>query len=308
MSTERKYSAKTTNQYNSCISTIQRLYLTAVKQEFIFPDSLKETDKILDLLHGSYKKQSVMNFISAILWKLKETPSALSQELLALYHGHAKEMKRAIEHEKSTSEFQLTEKEKKSFMVWEDIQTIYQKIAQSCDRHNYNSFLDFVVVSLYVLHPPVRADYEYMRVFADNSCITEDVKENYCVLQTDPRFVFQQYKTSKYKGTTVVPIDPELHNILLDWMEVNTSDYLLSSYIVSKQEYKPFTDTTLCKRITSIFMKYSMTPVTINTLRHSFISFMSRHDQDSVQKRENAVKMMHSVGMAENYRRMVYDL
>lgn len=307
MSAERQYSAKTTSQYSSCIATIQKHYRDHFKKDFILPDSFKDSQEILDILYTSYKKQTVMNFVSAILWKIKETPSDKSRELLELYHRHAKHLKTEIQKEKNATDFQLTEKEQKSFMLWEDIQKIYNRILQSLDRYNYNSFLDFVVVSLYVLHPPVRADYEHMRVFIDDSHVPHDIKENYCVLQTDPRFVFQQYKTFKYKGVTVVPIDPELHNILLDWIEVNPSDYLLSSYVVSKKEYKPFTDTTLCKRVTSIFMKYSQIPVTINTLRHSFISFMSRNDQDSIRKRDNANKMMHSIGMAEHYRRIVYE-
>ena len=306
MSAEHTYSVKTIGQYNSCVTTIGRLYLDALKKDFIIPESFRDSDQILDLLNKSYKKQTVMNFMSAILWKLKETPSDMSRELLKVYHGHTKILKVEIEKEKSITEFKLTEKEQKSFMIWEDIQAIYNKILQNLDPLNYNSFLDFVIVSLYILHPPVRADYEHMRVFIDDSHVPDNIKENYCILQTNPRFVFQQYKTAKYKGVTVVPIDARLHAILLEWIAVNPSDYLLSSYIISRQEYNPFTDTTLCKRITSIFMKYSNTPVTINTLRHSFISFMSRNDQNSSLKRDNAVKMMHSTGMADTYRRMVY--
>jgi hypothetical protein len=154
-------------------------------------------------------------------------------------------------------EFELTEKEKKSFMKWEDILEFYKNVSKDLIKTNYNRFLEFVIVSLYVLHPPVRADYADMRVFIDDSLIPTNYKENYCVLQTNPRFVFNKYKNSKHKGTTIIQIDNELHSILMDWMEINQSDYLLSSYIQSKSIYKPFTEGCLCRRLTLIFTKYT---------------------------------------------------
>lgn len=306
MCASHEYSSHTIRQYTSCITSLRRLYIDTVKQDFIIPDTFQDSEQIMKLLLNVYKKDTTMNFISAILWKLKESPSEITQRTATLYHEQAKLIKSEIEREKIGKEFELTEKEKKSFMLWENIQEIYSNMAQTLDRTNYNSFMDFVILSLYVLHPPVRADYAQMRVFIDDTHITDDIKDNYCVLQDNPRFVFQIYKTAKHKGTTVIPIDDELHSILLDWMEVNTSDYLLASYFPSRNKYKPFSDSTLCKRITAIFIQHSQKPVTINTLRHSFISFMSRHDQEYNIKHDNAKKMMHSVEMADKYRRMVY--
>jgi integrase len=112
-----------------------------------------------------------------------------------------------------------------------------------------------------------------MRVFVDDSHIPPNYSDNYCVLQTNPRFVFNKYKNAKHKGSTVVKLDPELHNILLDWMEINQSNYLLASYFKSKKEYNVFTEGTLCRRLSLIFNKYNNIPVSINTLRHSFISY-----------------------------------
>jgi integrase len=302
---DKQYSTVTTNQYNSCITSIRRIYIDTLKQDFTIPQSLQNHKQIYDLLSNVHKKPTIMNYLSAILWKLRKDHPDTS-DLQQSYHEYAKQLKAEIEREKIGKEFDLTDKEIKSFMLWEDILTIYQTVSSSLDRQNYNSFLDFVILSLYIIHPPVRADYANMRIFIDESSVPDNFTENYCVLQTNPRFVFQQYKNSKHKGNTVISIDPELHDILLDWIEINPSDYLLSSYVISKNIYKPFTETTLCKRITSIFMKYSNTPVTINTLRHSFISFISKHDQLVDIKKENANKMMHSLSMADKYRRMVY--
>ena len=300
------YSAKTVVQYNSCITSIRRLYLDKVKDEFVIPTTFQDSDTIMKLLLETYKKTTTMNFVSAILWKLREIDTDVARDIMPLYHEQAKLLKADIERDKIGKECELTEKEKKSFMLWEDVQQVYANIAHGLNQKDYNSFLDFVVVSLYVIHPPVRADYEHMRVFVDESHVPDDIKGNYCVLHDDPRFVFQEYKNAKYKGTTVIPIEKELHDILLAWVELNKSEYLLSSYFPSSKKYKPFSDATLSQRVTQIFMSHAKRPVSINTLRHSFISYMARHDQEYTKKCDNAEKMMHSVAMADQYRRMVY--
>jgi hypothetical protein len=110
----------------------------------------------------------------------------------------------------------------------------------------------------------------------------------------------------KHKGTVIVNIEPELHDILLDWMEINKSDYLLSSYFKGRKEYNVYSEGTLCRRVSVIFQKYTKVPVSINSLRHSFISYKSKYDQEYNKKKENAHKMMHTPSMAEKYRRMVY--
>lgn len=306
MCADYQYSAKTVVQYNSCVTSIRRLYLDKVKNEFIIPETFRDSETIMKLLLETYKKTTTMNFVSAILWKLREIDTDVARDIMPLYHEQAKLLKADIERDKIGKECELTEKEKKSFMLWEDIQQVYANIAHGLNRKDYNSFLDFVVVSLYVIHPPVRADYEHMRIFVDESHVPDDIKGNYCVLQDDPRFVFQEYKNAKYKGTTVIPIEEELHDILLDWVELNKSEYLLSSYFPSSKKYKPFSDATLSQRVTQIFMSHAKRPVSINTLRHSFISYMARHDQEYAKKCDNAEKMMHSVAMADQYRRMVY--
>ena len=187
-----------------------------------------------------------------------------------------------------------------------DVLTFHQELFKKLDKSNYNKFIEFVIVSLYVLHPPARADYANMRVFIDDSLIPSNYSENYCVLQTNPRFVFNKFKMDKHKGTVVVDIEPNLHDILLDWMDINQSDYLLSSYFKARKEYKAYSEGALCRRISIIFNKYTNVPVSINSLRHSFVSYTSKYDQEYNKKKDNAHKMMHTTSMADKYRRMVY--
>ena len=304
MTSEINYSQQTIAGYSRSITSIRRLFTDHTGESFNSPQSFANTDLIIQILQKQYQPQTVINFISAILWELNKSTDTSS--IRDAYRIHGASLKQQIEHSRIGKEFELTEKEQKSFMIWEKILDMYQSVLQSVTTDNYNSFLDFVILSLYVLHPPVRADYANMKIYIEDSFVPSGITGNYCVLQTNPRFVFQQYKTAKHKGTTVVQIVPELHDILLDWMEINPTEDLLTVYVQSKKEFKPMTENGLSKRLTSIFLKHSNTPVTINTLRHSFISFVSKHDQEYSNKQQNADKMMHSMTMADRYRRMVY--
>jgi len=305
-----EYSEHTILRYNQAITSIRRLYEDNVGKKCKIPECLDEDcDKIIEIIKLNYELSSIHSFISAVLWELSKKSSYDTDYINKIkdkYRVHGKEIKESVERSKIGKEFELTEKEKKNFMVWEDILKFRQSLLNDLHKDDYNSMIEFIIISLYTLHPPVRADYAYMKLFIDDSFVPENYKENYCVLQTNPRFVFNKYKTAKDRGPTIIKIVPELHDILLDWVEINESEYLLSSYIKSKNLSKPFTENTLCRRITLIFQKYLDKSVTINTLRHSFISFMSKNDQEYDIKKENADKMMHSISIADTYRRIVY--
>ena len=312
MEDEKELSTLTANNYNKLIVSLRRQYEDTLHTKFEFPSSFKiNSDKIMEILESRYKKGSVNNYISAIIWTLdrldrQKYPQSDLDEIYSIYRSHSKRIREENERALIGKELDLTEKEQKSFMHWEDIAQFHQDLFKNTDPDSHDSYLNYVILSLYVLHPPVRADYAMMKVFIDDSQIPSNFPDNYCVLQTNPRFVFQKYKTAKTSGTNIIPIDPELHPILIHWMGLNHSEYLLTTYIACNKSFKPISENALVKRIISLFTRYKNKPVSINTLRHSFVSYMYRYDQTKKEKQSNADKMMHSPSMAEKYRRMVY--
>jgi len=260
MNNTNDYSNLTIIRYNQAITSIKRLYEDEFKTEFKNPDTFKTDSKnILYTLRKVYNISTLTNFISAILWNLLKLSHNYDEDYIdsicTIYRTYGTEIKEEIERSKIGKEFDLTEKEKKSFMIWENILKVKDTILQNLDKNNHNNFLDFVIVSLYTLHPPVRADYANMKVFLDDSSIPSNYPENYLVLQTNPRFVFNKYKTAKHRGTVIIHIDTELLDILIDWFNINPTEYLLASYIKSSNTYKIFTEKTLCRRISLIFEK-----------------------------------------------------
>ena len=309
------YSEHTIKRYKQVVRLIPPLYESTFHTPFTFPETLNEDfDNIVQMLTNKYMASTLPNCIAGIIWSLdtfdhkEDYDYRFIQSIQEKYQLiNSKLIADSFKRSLSTDKV-LSEREQKTYQNWDAITQMYHIMAKKLDKLNFTSFLEFVIISLYVLHPPVRADYAGMKVFIDDSYVPVDSQENYCVLQTNPRFVFNQYKTSKRYGQTVIPMNDELHDILLDWMSINPTDDLLVSYIHSKQEYKSFTETTLSHRIPLIFKKYTEIPSTINTMRHSYISHVTASDTtlaNMLTKKGNSEKMMHSMVMAEGYQRTI---
>ncbi len=319
MNEEKQYSKITVENYERNLKNLEKFYVKNFNKKFkIYEVLTEESDNIVASLSKNYKKGTIVNYIKSILWSLRQ--GEYSRTLLGEYsqtdilgieviwQNHLHVLKEDINLEETKLENRLTEKEEKTFILWEDIIALYSKLTDNftLDCHP-NDVLDYVIVSLYVLHPPLRADYANMHLFVDETDIPEGMEEeNYCVLQTNPRFQLNHYKTLKTYGRQTIPICDDLHNVLLKWASINNSGFLISTYSKSAGEFHPLNENALTKRVISIFNKHCGINASINTLRHSFVSYMSKNDQALKNKQHNAGMMLHSMSMADSYRRMVY--
>lgn len=302
----------TCKNYRALLSVLSRLYEDYTKKKFEIPECLDDSKIILEILEPRYKLGSVANFFSAIIWQINQLPhekysKEVIRNLYDSYRGTLRQLKDRIEKDLEGKEMELTEKEEKSFMLWEDIQAFHKELEKVSDPNSHSSYLPYVILSLYVLHAPVRADYANMFIYVSDDLVPDGITDNYCVIVTNPRFVFQKYKTAKTQGVNVVPMNDEIHQILINWMGINYSDYLLTAYNPQLDEFRPISENALVKRVYNIFTKYKNKHVTINTLRHSYVSYKARNDQHLKEKKMVAKHMMHSTSMAETYRRSVYQ-
>lgn len=302
----------TCKNYRALLSVMSRLYEETTKKTFEIPECLHDSKIILEILEPRYKLGSVANFFSAIIWQINELPHEeyskdFIRNLYDSYRGTLRQLKDRIEKDLEGKEMELTDKEEKTFMLWEDIQKFHEELEKVSDPNSHSSYLPYVIMSLYVLQAPARADYANMFIYVSDDLVPDGITDNYCVIVTNPRFVFQKYKTAKTQGVNVVPIENKLHQILINWMGTNYSDYLLTVYNPQTDEFRPITENSLVKRVYSLFTKYKNKHVTINTLRHSYISYKTKNDQHLKEKRMVAKHMMHSTSMAETYRRSVYQ-
>ena len=218
---------------------------------------IKNVTKVLSFLNDN----SIATILSSILVLCTEHQSAYikyKEQMLSdrkTYDDENKEQKKSATQEKnwiSQHDIQLIYNE--SYKKYSPLFKLHS--LKNKDKHN---LIDLIILSLYVLLPPRRLkDYALMKV----KNINKD-KDNYV---DDNNFVFQQYKTSKYYGTQIIPIPRKLKIILDAWSKFNTSDYLIPNH---KYPNQPLTISGLHTRINNIFDNKH---ISVNILRHSYIS------------------------------------
>lgn len=117
-----------------------------------------------------------------------------------------------------------TETQNDNWEDWSQIKATYEALKKSALENisspitegEYNRLLDLVVLSLYVLNPPRRnSDYNNMKVVSQYTPEIADALSGSNILDwNSKRFIFRRYKTAKTYGETIIPIPPELQQIL----------------------------------------------------------------------------------------------
>jgi hypothetical protein len=183
-----------------------------------------------------------------------------------------------------------TDKINNNFLNWSEIMDIYEKIK------NNENLKNIVFVSLFILQPPRRLqDYQYLKLIY-NKPSKLDKNYNYLVLKDKPYFIFNKYKTSSKYGTQKIDINKKLKPLLIKYIEnnkINENDIVFNNW----------SNKTFEQKIKKLFNKYTDKIITINILRHSYISYMTDTNKlKTLNDREQlAYSMAHSVKISLLY-------
>ena len=190
----------------------------------------------------------------------------------------------------------LTDAQKANFVTWEDIQANQKAWASEVDwAGDISTIRDFVIMSLYTLNDPVRADYGRMRV-AYHKPIPVDSEDNWLVWGKTKKsrvFVFNDYKTSAVYGKVKIPVSLPLQEVLEKWFAVDIPhDFILSG---------TYTPNALVKRLRVITERRLGKKVGINIFRHSRVTHELEGQKTILEKKPLAMNMLHSTATQEKY-------
>lgn len=152
----------------------------------------------------------------------------------------------------------------------------------------------FVVVSLYMLLPPIRLDF-IMRIVKSRSDM-EDKSKNYLlnISRNCKYFYVNEFKTSGNHSPIEIKVPSALNTILNGWLRINDSEHLLLNKTKS-----PMSPNSLGKYITKAFLP-SGKKISINMLRKIYIS--ENVDLEVIKKRQDMANIMaHSVKVQQSY-------
>lgn len=225
-------------------------------------------------------------YISSILNLLKEQDKPIPQ----LFNTVMISLKKKATEKANSQE--LTEQQNENNMAWLDIINSYKSYEKSVKKTDVNDYKDFMILSLYVLNDPVRADYNDMRVYTKNP--PKDISGNYMLWTTRKKdFVFQDYKTASTYGKVVVPINKDLRKIIKLWLTLNPNP----EWLMGAEQ----TSAWLSLRIRIIMKRLTGKEAGINIIRHAKITYELNGQKTINEKAPLAHNMMHSNAVQEQY-------
>ena len=167
---------------------------------------LKEPKQILNMIKD-YKPTTQRSYIIAICTVLKNSKH---QNLYDMYFEILSNFNNQLKVRTDK-----TDKQMENWMTNDNINDISKDLKSKVvkrvrNKEDYNNLLNYVVLSLYTLHPPRRnVDYSLMKI----SNNMNDDKYNYLDMKKG-QFVFNNYKTQGKYNQVVVPIEKDLMMVI----------------------------------------------------------------------------------------------
>lgn len=152
-----------------------------------------------------------------------------------------------------------------------------------CESHFPLGSEALLLHRLYTHLPTVRSDFTPLKIVQTRDQVT-DSNMNYFVVDDDPVFVLQEYKTSGRYGRQEFPLPDSILELLPD-----DRDYLFEA-----SPGVPILANTLSKKIVRAYERYCGKHVTINVLRRAYAS----STKGSV---DDAIAQGHSVNTHKQY-------
>jgi len=249
-----------------------------------FTDFLKSPEKVLAFINSKSDKFSTRKvYLSAVLQTITD------KTLTPLVYRDALKEQFNLQNEKAESN-ELTESQKTNELSWEDMLDVQKALANE-EHKNEPTWKAYVVVSLYTLNDPTRANYGDMKV---SNLRSSGVGNELIWGGPKPYFVFREYKTAKVYGDTIVYLSAPLKKVIESWFDHlgRTPEYILDV---------KYSNIVLSNYIRNVFKRITGKAVGINLLRHARITTALKNPKTGKVKKELARRMMHSRSTQDTY-------
>jgi hypothetical protein len=219
----------------------------------------------------------------------------------------------ALEQQTKDKKQELTEKQKKNWVDYEDIikltNILFDKIRlgkilekDNLNRSEYNLLQEYILIRFYI-NFPIRNDLNNVKVINDKK---DDDKENNFLLVENNKmtFILNKYKTDKIYGSIKYDIDKKFSKIINIFLKHNKS-----GYFITKMNMKdPITSNGITKLLNKIFQNNLNKKISTSMLRHIIITHDKKNDPTikelEKKKKEIEKKYLHSGDMNNLYRKI----
>lgn len=275
----------TIKNYTSCLLNLDKSGINYKDIDDI--DTIIEKISNIKIKNKNINHGSLKVYLSAVMWYYKSN-NIVNQNLEKISKKITELVKKCVDIYDNN---ELNEKEKEVFVAWTDVKKACDILFEKRNKSG-TQYKKFLTLALYVYFPPRRLeDYSEM-IIVDNFDFANDIKSNYYVI-TPPTFIFNRYKNTKAYGTQKFAVPDNLVVVLNDYIEKygEVGKKLLGN---CKKD--------LSDKIIKIMFNLTGKRASINTLRHSYISYMQENEflKTTKDKKILAEKMGHSHHMQQD--------
>jgi integrase len=204
--------------------------------------------------------------------------------------------KKALNHhvKERTIDGSLSKREKEGWVTWDEVIRVFNELGKS--EYGSNRHL---VLAMYVLLPPGRHDYHCIEIVDSPQPAAR--LDNYLLIHNGTMTIYLNiYKTAKRYGSYEKELPRALQDIIRLSLNKNPRKYLFPkrhepTECMQKDTYRKF--------MNNVFRSLFNKPVTVNILRHSFITSIDYNKSTPRELMQYAKDMRHSIPQQMLYRR-----
>ena len=270
-------------------SILKNLFKKIFSNEETFTAELfdNQHDKVLSFLQDipPNKRKSILSALVVICPDNKHYRDLMMTDIQTYNTDIAKQEKTPSQQANWVETNEISDLWKK---MKTDVDLLYKK--QNWSENDRQSVQNFVLLTVYSgLFFPVRRYKDWCDFKSRN---IDKEKDNYL---EKSNLVFNSYKTAKTYGKQVVAIPTKCKNILQKWIKQNPT----AEYLFTDTNGKPLTAVKMNQRLNKLF---DGKKISVNALRHSFLTSKSATTMKEMKEMENTMAQMgSSMNVAENY-------
>jgi hypothetical protein len=272
------------------LSNLKRLNDNQDPEDYNF---LKNTNKIFEKIKH-LKDNTKRTYLIGIVSVLKDQPKF--KKPFDIYYQKMMEYNKNLKNNTTKSETQnenwMEQDEIKK--IWDDSLiniTQITKNKRKLESADFETLTNFLVLSLYVLIPPRRADYLKMLILLEP---TEMNKEyNYLDIK-NKQFIFNNFKTVGTYKEQIIDIPKELMDVIILYLKFRKDKTNLMPFLV-KPDGTAFES---INAITRILNKIFKKKISVSLLRNIYLT--DKYAKENKEKEKDATAMATSVNMINN--------
>ena len=268
----------------SALNRIKRLHKMIYDEDMIDFEWTKHTNKVSKFILKSKIWQTDESRIQQFQSLASITKVASDDATYKFYSSASVSMRK--DKDVVDDENKLTEKERTNIIPWAEIIKPSDELTDS----------EAALVACYTLFPPRRVkDFGLMKLTTTDEGI--DDAYNY-LCENPPKLIFMNYKTSSTFGRQEFALPAKLATKL----KAHTATLSAGDFLFGKSKTAPYVS--FSSQVSKVFKKHTGKPLSVNLLRHSYITHYLNTKRSLASRKLVAKKMGHGLAQQLKYDRL----